>query len=175
GAHQEGPTRAGSTSAPWLPATRPGHPRVHDAHAAHHRRRANPFRCTPVNARARHSPSAGARRRGAGRDGPAAPRAPVRSAGGTVVGMVEERELDLIETRRDGDPLEVQVEEAMTQDVLEVDPAASVARVARTMAERKLGSAVVTHGGEIVGIFSTIDALYALAAMANGTPGSSTE
>jgi len=95
--------------------------------------------------------------------------------GGRLVGMVSQRDLHLIETLRDVDPLEVQVEEAMTQDVLEVDPAASVARVARTMAERKLGSAVVTHGGEIVGIFSTIDALYALAAMANGTPGSSTE
>lgn len=89
--------------------------------------------------------------------------------GGRLVGIVSQRDLHLIETLRDVDPAEVKVEEAMTQDVLEVDPSASVARVARTMAERKLGSAVVTRGGEIVGIFSTIDALYALATIANGT------
>ncbi len=81
--------------------------------------------------------------------------------------MVSQRDLHLLETLRDVNPAEVRVEEAMTQDVLEVDPAASVARVARVMAERKLGSAVVTHRGEIVGIFSTVDALYALATIAN--------
>lgn len=89
--------------------------------------------------------------------------------GGRLVGTVSQRDLHLIETLRDVDPAEVKVEEAMTQDVLEVDPSASMARVARTMAERKLGSAVVTRGGEIVGIFSTIDALYALATIVNGT------
>jgi len=91
--------------------------------------------------------------------------------GGRLVGMVSQRDLHLLETLRDVNPAEIRVEEAMSQDVLEVDPAASLARVARVMGKRKLGSAVVTHGGEIVGIFSTVDALFALATIANGTAG----
>jgi len=88
---------------------------------------------------------------------------------GELVGIVSERDLHLIETLRDVNPTEVKVEEAMSQDVFCVDPGSSIARVARMMAERKVGSAMVVHGGKVLGIFSTVDALRALADLASDT------
>ena len=48
-----------------------------------------------------------------------------------------------------------------------VAPDAQLREVARTMAERKIGSAVVVDGGEVTGVFTTTDALRALAAVLN--------
>jgi acetoin utilization protein AcuB len=86
--------------------------------------------------------------------------------GGKLVGIVSERDLHLVETLRDVNPAEVTVEEAMSQEVFVTEPGASLARVARVMASRKLGSAVVVHHGEVLGIFSTVDALRALSEIA---------
>ena len=44
-----------------------------------------------------------------------------------------------------------------------VDAGASLEHVAATMAERHVGSALVTKGGKLVGIFTTTDACRALA------------
>ncbi len=90
---------------------------------------------------------------------------------GSLVGIVSERDLHLIETLRDVNPAQVTVEEAMSQDVFSVDPGASIARVARIMAKRKVGSAVVVNRGEVLGIFSTVDALRALADLSISTRG----
>jgi acetoin utilization protein AcuB len=86
--------------------------------------------------------------------------------GGKLVGIVSERDLHLIETLRDVNPAEVTVEEAMSQEVFVTEPGSSLARVARVMASRKLGSAVVVHHGQVLGIFSTVDALRALSEIA---------
>ena len=86
--------------------------------------------------------------------------------GGKLVGIVSERDLHLVETLRDVNPAQVTVEEAMSQEVFVTEPGASLARVARVMASRKLGSAVVVHHGEVLGIFSTVDALRALSEIA---------
>jgi acetoin utilization protein AcuB len=82
---------------------------------------------------------------------------------GKLVGVVSERDLHLLETLRDVDPNEVTVEEAMSPDVFAVRSNAALANVARVMAERKYGSAVVVSGSEVLGIFTAIDSLRILA------------
>lgn len=82
--------------------------------------------------------------------------------GGRLVGMLSQRDLHLIETLKDVVPKEVIVEEAMSQDAYTVAPESSLAEVAREMAKHKYGSAVILRGSEVLGIFTTTDALRAL-------------
>src|SRR5687767_11722062 len=63
--------------------------------------------------------------------------------GGALVGLLSQRDIELVETFKDVDAKEVKVEEAMSQDVLAVTPETSLSEVARRMAERKCGSAVI--------------------------------
>jgi acetoin utilization protein AcuB len=92
---------------------------------------------------------------------------PVLDAG-VLVGVVTERDLRFIETLRDVDPTKVRVEEAMTPEPYFVAPNASVREVAQEMAKHKYGCAVVMDGARVVGIFTTTDALHALAAVLEG-------
>jgi len=82
--------------------------------------------------------------------------------GGRIVGVVSERDILLVESLRGVSPTDVAVEEAMVQDVFTVPPDAPVGEVIETMMERKIGSAVVSDGARVVGVFTTIDALRAL-------------
>lgn len=82
--------------------------------------------------------------------------------GGRLVGMLSQRDLHLIETLKDVDPKEVTVEEAMSQDAYTVAPETPLAVVAREMGAHKYGSAVIIRGAEVLGIFTTVDALKAL-------------
>jgi len=83
--------------------------------------------------------------------------------GGKLAGMVTVRDLHLVETLKDVDPDSVRVEEAMTPDPYVVSPMASLHQVAEEMAARKLGSAIVVDAATVVGVFTTVDALHALA------------
>lgn len=83
--------------------------------------------------------------------------------GGKIVGVVSVRDLHLIETLPDVKEDEVTVEEAMSPDVYSVSRDTPLAEVARYMAQQKLGSAVVLEGSTVVGVFTTVDALRALA------------
>ncbi len=83
--------------------------------------------------------------------------------GGQLAGMVTLRDLHLVETLKDVDPSMVKVEEAMTTEPYVVAPSALLKDVALEMAERKLGSAIVVDGKKVVGVFTTVDALRALA------------
>lgn len=85
--------------------------------------------------------------------------------GGRLVGVVSDRDLHLVETLRDVDPAAVTVEEAMSPEPYVVTPDQPVDAVVAAMAERKLGSAVVMRQREVLGIFTTIDALRAFAAV----------
>jgi acetoin utilization protein AcuB len=83
--------------------------------------------------------------------------------GGKLVGVISDRDLSLIETLRDVDATKVTVEEAMTQAPYTVSPDASLDEVVATMAEHRYGSAIVIDNANVVGVFTTVDALTALA------------
>jgi acetoin utilization protein AcuB len=83
--------------------------------------------------------------------------------GGRLVGIVSQRDLYFVETLRDLDPSKVTVADAMTTDVYVVAPEKPLGEVAAAMAEHKFGCAVIAHGAQIRGIFTTTDALRAVA------------
>lgn len=84
---------------------------------------------------------------------------------GKLVGVITLRDIHLVETLKDVDPDDVTVEEAMTPDPYAVSHTTPLKTVARRMAREKLGSAVVVDKGNVVGIFTTVDALKVLAGL----------
>jgi acetoin utilization protein AcuB len=85
--------------------------------------------------------------------------------GGRLVGLVSQRDLYLLETLQGVDPDTETIEEAMTREPYAVPPGAPLDEVAAEMAERRIGSAVVVDRGSVIGLFTTVDALRALAAV----------
>lgn len=83
--------------------------------------------------------------------------------GGRIVGLVSLRDLHLVETLSDVEPDEVSVEDAMSTELYTVPPEKPLGEVAREMAEHKYGAAIVVEGAKVVGLFTTVDALRALA------------
>jgi acetoin utilization protein AcuB len=84
--------------------------------------------------------------------------------GGQVVGILSQRDVALICGLPGVEPSEVPVEDAMTDAVYSVPPETPLDEVAATMAANKYGAALVTgERGRVVGVFTTVDALHALA------------
>lgn len=83
--------------------------------------------------------------------------------GGKLVGMLSQRDLHFIETLKDVDPEKVTVEEAMSTDTFAVRRQTTLHEVALEMAEHRYGSAVVLERERVVGIFTTVDGMQALA------------
>ncbi len=92
--------------------------------------------------------------------------------GGALVGVVSQRDLYLLESLKGIDPATEPVREAMAPDPYAVAPDAPLDGVAAEMAKRKIGSAVVVDRGSVVGLFTTVDALRALAHVAGRRRGS---
>jgi acetoin utilization protein AcuB len=90
---------------------------------------------------------------------------PVLDAG-RLVGVVSQRDLYLAESLEGVDPTTDTVREAMCGEPYAVPPGAPLEEVAATMAERRLGSAIVVDRGAVIGVFTTVDALRALASLA---------
>src|SRR5580704_8129310 len=85
--------------------------------------------------------------------------------GGRLVGCVSERELKIVENMRGVDSAMCIVGDFILGPPYSVAPDASLREVARTMAEKKCGSAIVVEGERVVGVFTTTDALRALATL----------
>jgi acetoin utilization protein AcuB len=90
---------------------------------------------------------------------------PVVNAEGHLVGVLSDRDIHLVESlgRRGKDHT---VEEAMTQAPFTCGPEAHIHAVATEMADHKYGTAVIVnpdHPTRVVGVFTTVDALRALA------------
>jgi acetoin utilization protein AcuB len=84
-------------------------------------------------------------------------------SGGRLVGILSDRDLAFVENMRDVDAAKVRVDEAMTPTPYSVKKTANLGQVAREMAEHRYGSAVVMENDHVVGVFTTTDALRALA------------
>lgn len=84
---------------------------------------------------------------------------------GKLVGVLSDRDLQFIATLHTLDLETALVEDAMNHDPASVTPDTPLSAVARQMADAKLGSIIVSEGGRVVGVFTTVDALRALAAV----------
>jgi acetoin utilization protein AcuB len=87
---------------------------------------------------------------------------------GKLVGVVSERELDVISALPGSKQLSV--EDAMVPDVYAISEDAQLETVAAEMARLKIGSAVVLKGDDVVGVFTAVDGLRALADALKATP-----
>jgi acetoin utilization protein AcuB len=81
--------------------------------------------------------------------------------GGTFVGVLSDRELESFETLPGSS--QITVEEAMVGDAYVTPSDAPLDAVADEMARRRVGSAIVTTNNDVVGVFTAVDALRALA------------
>lgn len=82
--------------------------------------------------------------------------------GGMLIGIVTERDIALVESLPGVDSATLEVEEAMTEEPFSVQADASLHEVATSMAGHKWGAALVLRGQDLVGVFTTTDALQAL-------------
>lgn len=83
--------------------------------------------------------------------------------GDKVVGVLSDRDIQVLEFLAQDHADALRVDDAMTRDVYVVAPETPLQDVAAAMTAGKFGSAVVVEGGKVRGIFTTIDALRALA------------
>lgn len=90
---------------------------------------------------------------------------PVRT-GGRVVGILSERDLDMLGSIKDLNMESAPVSMAMISDPYTVSPSTTLSEVAGHMAKNKIGSALVVNAqGELEGIFTYTDALRILSEM----------
>lgn len=82
---------------------------------------------------------------------------------GRPVGVVTDRDMFLVLTFNTLRALSMKVEAALTPDPFFTGPDASIAEVALQMVDRKYGSVLVMENGKLIGIFTSLDALRALA------------
>jgi acetoin utilization protein AcuB len=84
--------------------------------------------------------------------------------GDDLAGVVTDRDLSMIESLLPDDWGQICVAEAMTPEPYTVTPDAPLWEVAKHMAREKFGCAVVTdEQSQVVGVFTTTDALRVLA------------
>lgn len=83
--------------------------------------------------------------------------------GGQLVGILTDRDLNLLMSFKDVDPNTATVEDAYTADPYFTSPDAPLNAVVSQMAEKKYGCALVVDNGKLVGIFTEVDAYRALA------------
>src|SRR5215469_7543408 len=87
------------------------------------------------------------------------------TSNGRLVGILTDRDIKLVLGPDFGSPNEheLRVRDAYVERPCVVPASASVAAVARTMADQRIGSALVTKDDKLVGIFTVTDACRALA------------
>jgi len=99
------------------------------------------------------------------------------TSGGDLVGVITDRDIKLLLGPDFGNPdeRELKVHEAYIDKPCVVPASTPVATVARTMAEHRIGSAIITKNDKLVGIFTVTDACRALAEILEGHPAGTDE
>jgi len=82
--------------------------------------------------------------------------------GGKLSGILSDRDVKMALSLNGVDAEKTTVADIASEDVYLTTPATPIDEVARQMAERRLGSALVVDNHKLVGIFTTTDALKAL-------------
>lgn len=90
---------------------------------------------------------------------------PVVDEAERLVGVVSDRDLQFLETLGTLDPEHAIIDDIMIRDPMHFSPSTPLSEVARAMADAKIGSVVIVEEGKVVGVFTTIDALRALAVL----------
>jgi acetoin utilization protein AcuB len=85
--------------------------------------------------------------------------------GGQLVGLLTDRDVELIGGLPGVDPLALTVGEAMSVDPYAISPDTSLEWIAADMAERRRDCAVIVERGHVVGVFTLVDALRAFASL----------
>ena len=87
------------------------------------------------------------------------------TSGGNIVGVLTDRDIKLILGPDFGNvpEQELKVRDAYVEPPCVVSASTPVAKVARVMAEKRIGSAIVIKHNKLVGIFTVTDACRALA------------
>jgi acetoin utilization protein AcuB len=94
------------------------------------------------------------------------------TSGGKLVGVLTDRDIKLILGPDFGSPREsdLKVRDAYVDQPCVVPASTPLAKVARMMAERHIGSTIITKKDRLVGIFTVTDACRALAQVLGDRP-----
>ena len=84
-------------------------------------------------------------------------------SGGKVVGILTDRDVKMALGLNGVNPILTRVQDFALEDAYQVRPQAKLDEVAAELAERKIGSALVIDHDHLIGIFTTTDAMRALA------------
>lgn len=82
--------------------------------------------------------------------------------GNALVGLLSDRDVQVLSSVSELDPSCILVEDAMTKAPWTVLPTTPLLEVATHMAKKKLGSAVVLENDKVVGVFTTTDGMRVL-------------
>jgi acetoin utilization protein AcuB len=83
--------------------------------------------------------------------------------GGKLVGVITDRDINLVLGFNDADPETMKIDEAYTPEPYFTSPQTPLNEVVSHMADKKYGCALVVDNGTLVGIFTEVDAYKALA------------
>ncbi|HXU81109.1 MAG TPA: CBS domain-containing protein, partial [Polyangia bacterium] len=83
--------------------------------------------------------------------------------GDQVVGILSQRDILLVESFPGVNPTDLRVKEAMSPAPYQATADAPLAEVVATLLERRIGSAIIVEDERAIGVFTTNDALRALA------------
>ena len=91
--------------------------------------------------------------------------------GNALVGMVSDRDIQMVKSMEAVDADEMPIEEAMSQAPYTVSATTPLEVVARHMAKHKLGSAVIVNANQkVMGVFTVTDGMRALADLLGQMP-----